>query len=186
MAKRQQFSWPLRLTTLLLKFENVVPEGWIRFFPCYIKVIIILLYGQVRVRVRVRVVVFSCFLRKRAARNKHLVPYGMLGSFCRFLGHSTQTQIDCESCSVHPKIHHAGKRSLAMCEHTGGVLGEFDLASHRDIRREHSLIGRRNCLVTEAAISLSAAAGRELSITREPTAGLAWVRVCVLWRPVPQ
>ena len=63
---------------------------------------------------------------------------------------------------------------------------------YRDIRREHSLIGQRNCLMTEAANSLSAAAGPELSTTRYPitnlapnsaTAGLAWVRVCVLWRP---
>ena len=55
-----------------------------------------------------------------------------------------------------------------------------------------SLIGRRNCLMTEAVNSLSAAAGQELSITRNPianlasdlaTAGLALVRVCALWRP---
>ena len=45
---------------------------------------------------------------------------------------------------------------------------------------------------TEAANSLSAAVGPALSTTRNPianlasdsaTAGLAWVRVCVLWRP---
>ena len=78
-----------------------------------------------------------------------------------------------------------------MCEHTGGVLRDFIVVNHRDICREHSLIGRRNCLMTEAAI-LSAAAGPELSTTRNPIAnlasdsakaGLAWVRVCVLWRP---
>ena len=78
-----------------------------------------------------------------------------------------------------------------MCEHAGGVLLDFIVAIHRDICREHSLIGRRNCLMTEAANSLSAAAGPELSTTRNPianlasdsaTAGLAWVRVCVLWR----
>ena len=39
---------------------------------------------------------------------------------------------------------------------------------HRDICREHSLIRRRNCLMTEAANSLSAAAGQELSTTRNP------------------
>ena len=45
--------------------------------------------------------------------------------------------------------------------------------------------------MTEAAKSLSAAAGPELFTTKNPiasqasdsaTAGLAWVRVCVLWR----
>ena len=82
-----------------------------------------------------------------------------------------------------------------MCEHTGGVLRDFIVVIHRDICHEHRLIGRRNCLMTEAANSLSAAAGPELSTTRNPianlaadsaTAGLAWVRVCVLWHPVPQ
>ena len=116
--------------------------------------------------------------------------YRITRSFCRFLGHSTQT--DCRSCSVDPKIHHHAKRSLAVYEHTGGVLRDFIVVIHRDICREHSLIGRCNCLMTEAANSLSAAAGPQLSTTRNPianlasdsaTAGLAWVRVCVLWRP---
>ena len=77
-----------------------------------------------------------------------------------------------------------------MCEHTGGVLRDFIEVIHRDICREYSLNVRRN-FMTEAANSLSAAAGPELSTTRNPianlasdsaTAGLAWVRVCVLWR----
>ena len=80
------------------------------------------------------------------------------------MGHSTQT--DCRSCSVDPKVHHPSKRSLAMCEHAGGVLRDFTLVIHRDICREHSPIGRRNCLMTEGASSLAAAAGPELSITR--------------------
>ena len=29
----------------------MVPEGWIRFFPCYIEVIMLLLHEHVRVRV---------------------------------------------------------------------------------------------------------------------------------------
>ena len=33
MAKRQQFSCALSTATLSLKFENVVPEGWILIFP---------------------------------------------------------------------------------------------------------------------------------------------------------
>ena len=79
-----------------------------------------------------------------------------------------------------------------MGEHTGGVLRDFIVVIHRDICREPSLIGRRKILMTEAASSLPAAAGPELSTTRNPianlasdlaTAGLAWVRVCVLWRP---
>ena len=79
-----------------------------------------------------------------------------------------------------------------MCERTGGVLRDFIVVIHRDICREYSLIGRRNCLMTEAVNLLSAAASSELSTTRNPiadlasdsaTAGLAWVRVCVLWRP---
>ena len=70
------------------------------------------------------------------------------------------------------KIHHPEKRSLAMCEHTG-VLRDFIVVIHREICREHSLIERRNCLLTEAANSLSAAAGPELSTTRNAIANLA-------------
>ena len=61
----------------------------------------------------------------------------MQRSFCRLLGHSTQT--DCGSCSVVPKSHHPAKHSLAMCEHTGRVLADFVLVFHRDLCREHSL-----------------------------------------------
>ena len=60
-----------------------------------------------------------------------------------------------------------------MCDNTGGVLRDFVLVFHRDICREHSLIGRRNFLMTAAANSLSAAAGPELSITRNYIANLA-------------
>ena len=117
------------------------------------------------------------FFRVRAARHK-------------YLGHSTQT--DCGSCSADPKIHHPAKRSLAMCERTGGVLRDFVLVFPRDICREHSLIGRRNCVMTEAANSISAVAGSELSIARNhianlgsdlATSGFARIRLCVLWRP---
>ena len=117
---------------------------------------------------------FFCFFRVRAARNKHVVPFDIKRSFCRFSGHSTQT--DCGSCSADPKIHHPAKRSLAMCEHTGGVLRDFVLVFHRDICRHHSLIGRRNCLMTLATDSLSADAGPELStklVSRNPIANLA-------------
>ena len=48
-----------------------------------------------------------------------------------------------------------------MCEHTGGVLGDFVVIFHRDVCREHSLIGRDNYLVAEAVNSLSAMAGPE-------------------------
>ena len=50
MAKRQQFSCPLRTATLSLKFDNVVPQGWIYFFSSYLSCNFAL-YGQVRVRV---------------------------------------------------------------------------------------------------------------------------------------
>ena len=70
-------------------------------------------------------------------------------------------------------MHHPEKRSLVMCEHTGGVLRDFIVVIHRDICYEISLIGRRNCLMTEAANSLSSAAGPELSTTRNPIANLA-------------
>ena len=76
------------------------------------------------------------------------------------------------SCSVDPKMHQPAKRSLAMCEHTG-VLRDFIVVFRRDICCEHGLIGRRNCLMTEAANSLSAAAGPELSTTRNTIASLA-------------
>ena len=83
------------------------------------------------------------------------------------------TQTDCGSCSVDPKIDHPAKLSLAMCEHTGGVLGDFILVFHRDICLEHNLIGRRNYVMAEAASLHSAAAGPELSTTRNPIANLA-------------
>ena len=87
-----------------------------------------------------------------------MVPCDTQRSLCRFLGHSTQT--DCGRCSIDPRIYHPAKRSLAMCEHTGGVLADFVLVFHRDICREHNLIGRRNYLMTEAPNSLSAARAR--------------------------
>ena len=71
--------------------------------------------------------------------------------------HSTET--DCGSCSVDPKVHHGTKRSLAVCEHIGEVLGDFILVFYRDICPEDSLISRRNYLTSETANSLSAAAG---------------------------
>ena len=83
------------------------------------------------------------------------------------------TQTDCGSCSVDPKIHHLGKLPLAMCEHTRGALGDYALAFHRKICREHSLIGRRNYyLMTDAAISLSDAASPESAKTRNSIANL--------------
>ena len=36
------------------------------------------------------------------------------------------------------------KSSMAMCEHTVGLLRDFVVVFHCDICREHSLIGRRN------------------------------------------
>ena len=76
---------------------------------------------------------------------------------------------------VDPKIHHPGKRSLAMCEHTAGVLGDFVLVFHLDICHEHNLIGRPNYLMTEPAKSLSASAVPKLSKTihGNPIANLA-------------
>ena len=98
----------------------------------------------------------------------------------------------CGRCSVDPKIHHPAKCSLTMREHTGGSLGNCVLVFHRDICREHNLIGRCNYPMSEAATSPSVAAGLELSKTKNAianlasgwaTAGFASVRVCVLWRP---
>ena len=60
-----------------------------------------------------------------------------------------------------------------MCEHTGGVLRDFSVIIPRDICREHSLIGRRNCLMNEAVNSLSAAVGPELSTASNPIGNLA-------------
>ena len=81
---------------------------------------------------------------------------------------------------------------LCVVIHNESYAISLCVAIYRDVCREHSLIGRRNCSMTEAAKSLSAAAGPELSITSNhiadaasdsATAGLAWVRVSVLWRP---
>ena len=77
-----------------------------------------------------------------------------------------------------------------MCEHNGGVLGDCVLVFHRNICCEHSVVGRCNYLMAEAAISFSADAGPKLPKSRSPTpilasdwatARLPWVRVCVLW-----
>ena len=155
-------------------------------FPVLYLVVFLLLYEHVRVRIMAFVFVFSGSCSQETSMWYHMIRHVV---FCRFLGHSTRT--DCRSCSFDPKMHHPAKRSLAMCEHTG-VLRDFIVVIHRDICREHSLIGRRNCLMTEAANSLSAAAGPKLSTTRNPianvasdsaTEGLAWVRVCVHRRP---
>ena len=100
--------------------------------------------------------VFFGFVQQETSTWYHMIRNVV---FCRLLGHSSQT--DCVSCGVDPKINHPAKRSLAMCEHTGGVLGDFVLLVHRDICREHSLIGRRKYFMDEAANSLSAAAGPE-------------------------
>ena len=89
--------------------------------------------------------------------------------FLSFFG-ALSTQADGGSRSANPKIHHPAKHSLAMCERTGGVLGDFVLVFHRDIYREHSLIARRNHLMAEAANSLSAAAGPGLSKSWNPIA----------------
>ena len=144
------------------------------------------IFTAVRARL-VRVVVILCFFG--FAQQETSVWYRTTRNvfFCSFLGHSTQT--DGGRCSVDPKIHHPAKRSSAMCENIGGDLRDFIVVIHRDICREHSLIGRRNGLMTEAAHSLSSVAGPELSTTRnhisnlasdDATAGLAWVRVGVL------
>ena len=136
-------------------------------FPCYIYVIILLLHAQVQEQV---VVIFLIF-RVREAKTKHIVPYDTsmtCNIVLSFVGHYTQP--DCGSCSVDPKIRHPATLSLAMCEHTGGVLGDFVLVLHRDIRCEHSLSGWSNYLITEAENSLS---GPQLSKTRNPMANLA-------------
>ena len=67
--------------------------------------------------------------------------------------HSTET--DCGSCSVDPKVHHGTKRSLAVCEHIGEVLGDFILVFYRDICPEDSLIRGRNYITTETANAFS-------------------------------
>ena len=90
--------------------------------------------------------------------------------FVDFWGTLLRPQTDCGSCSADPKIHHPAKRPLAMCQHTGEFLRDFVLVFHRDICREHSLIKRRNYLMTEAPNSLSAAAGPKLPVTRKPIA----------------
>ena len=60
-----------------------------------------------------------------------------------------------------------------MCEHTGRVPGDFIMVFHCDVCREERLIGRLNYLMTEAENSHSAAAGPQLSTTRNPIANQA-------------
>ena len=117
----------------------------------------LLLYDMVRVRVVVMFLLF--FSGSQSKKQACMVTYDIKRSFRRLLRDSTQT--GCKSCRVDPKIHHPAKRSLAMCEHTGGVLRDFIVVIHRDICREHSLTRLRNYLMPEAANSLSAAAGPE-------------------------
>ena len=143
MVKRQQFLCPLRTATLSLKFENMVPEGWILFLQCYI------CHNCTAVRAGTSTSHAIFLLLVRAARKKRMLQYCMIGSVVFvffFCGHSTQT--DCGSGSVDPKVHHRARRSLTVCEHTGGVLRDLAMAFHRNIFRDHSLIGRRNYLMT--------------------------------------
>ena len=141
------------------------------------------IFTAVRARMSTSRGIYFCFIGFLQPRKYHTIRNVVFVVF---------TQTDCRSCSVDPKMQHPAKRPLAMCGHTAVVLRHFIVVIHRDICREHSLIGRRNCLMSEGANSLSAAAGPELSTTWSPianlasdsaTAGLAWVRVCVLWRP---
>ena len=72
VAKRQQFSCALSTAASSLKFENVVPEGWIWVFPfctyMYLSTVILsLLYEHVRVRV---MAFFFLFFRVRAAKKQ--------------------------------------------------------------------------------------------------------------------
>ena len=60
-----------------------------------------------------------------------------------------------------------------MCECTGATLHDVVPVFHCDICLEHSLIGRRTCLMTEADNSLSAAVGPEMFVTKNTIANLA-------------
>ena len=148
------------------------------------------IFTAVRARTSTSRDIFFCFFCVRAAKKQACGTIWYVTVVCVVLGGTLLRPTAGAIRSVDPKMHHPAKRSLAMCEHTGGVLRDF-IVIHRDICREHSLIGRSNCLMTESANSLSKAAGPELSTTRNPianlasdsaTAGLAWVRACVLWR----
>ena len=124
-------------------------------------------------------------------RNKHVVPYMIIrnvvfvvfwGTLLRPTAGAVVLILICTTLQNVPWLY-------ASIQEESYAISLWSI--HRDIYREHSLIRRRNCLMTEAANSLSAAAGPELSTTRNPianlaldsaTAGLACVRVCV-WRP---
>ena len=153
--------------SLRMWFQRV---GFDFFFPYYIQVIILLLYEQVRARHAFFFSFFFGFVRQDTSIWYHMIPNVL---FVVFGGHSTQT--DCGSCRADPKMRHAAKRSLAMCEHTEGFLRDFVVLFLRDTCREHSLFGRRNCFMTTAtaANSPSAAAGPEISINRNPIANLS-------------
>ena len=122
----------------------------------------------------IRIVVFFCVLLFSGwctKKQANMISYDILMHFFR-LGEFIQT--DCGSCRVDPKIHHPGKRPLAMCEHTRGALGDYALAFRRKICLEHSPIGRRNYyLMTDAANSLSDAASPELAKPGTSIANLA-------------
>ena len=108
------------------------------------------IFTAVRARMSTSRGIYFCFIGFLQPRKYHTIRNVVFVVF---------TQTDCRSCSVDPKMHHPAKRSLAMCEQTGGVLCYFVAVSHCYICHEHSLIGLRNCLMTEAASSLSATAG---------------------------
>ena len=165
---------------------------------CISSVIFLRLYGHVRARASTSRGFIIFFFSGSCSQetSTYVVPYDTSRSFVVFWGtilRPIKNSDRLQELTVDPKMHHPAKRSLAMCENTGVPrVRDFIVVIHRYICCEHSLIRRRNCLMTEAANSLSAAAGPELSTTRNPianlasdsaTAGLAWVRVCVLWRP---
>ena len=118
MSQRQKFSTAVRTRTLSLQFENAVRVGSIfKTFPAlYLPISFYyctILYDYE-----------SCFFLvivefvQQTSTWYHIV---FNVAFCRFLGHSTQT--DCGSCSVDPKINHPTRRPVATCERTGGGLG---------------------------------------------------------------
>ena len=165
VAKRQQFSCALSTATLSLSLKMWFQRVGFDFSRSMSKYYFYCCTGTYEHELW-----YFCFVfRVRPGRNKH-VAYDTYRGFCRFLGHSTQT--DCGSCSFDSKCNTLQNIPWLCASILGGFLRDIIVLFQRDICREHSLIGRRNCLMTEAANSHSAGAGPALSTTKNPIANL--------------
>ena len=152
----------------------MVPAGWIRFFRFSIQAIILLQYEQVRVRVVVLFFVFFGFVQQDTSIWYHMIYSGIKNVVLSFFGALYVLRLTAGAVVLIRKcttLQRVPWLYASIPEESYTIsLWSSTATSGVNIR---SLIGRRNSLMTEAANSRSAAAGPELSTSRNPIANLA-------------